>query len=181
MQGYIKGYVIRYYTNTFTEYENNETYILQLKETSDVKEQESGFFSIFSELEIETLDIQNLMSFCFEYMPSLIEILEPSELVISESNLNDFFTDLQAKLHHIDMVAKQAKSERDYFKHNMTSLLKNYLRILLTKKELTSLELNKLTGIDKDTLEDFLDSMIDQGEIDLKEDKYYLKENVKKD
>lgn len=166
--------------NYIGKLQEDQKYDIISSNIAPINEQEGNLFSTYAEVELKTESIEDLMSFCFEYMPSVIEIIEPSELSLTESNLNNFFAELQAKLHHIDMVAKQSKAESDYFKRNMTALLKNYVKILLTKKNLTSNELSNLIGVDKDTLEDFLDNMIDKGEIDLKEDRYCLKENANK-
>jgi hypothetical protein len=40
--------------------------------------------------------------------------------------------------------------------------------------------MSKLTGVDKDRLEDYLDHLIDEGKIDLEEDVYFLVEEEKK-
>ena len=111
-------------------------------------------------------------------MPSLIEIIEPHALSYTAKDISAFLNDLQAKLHNIDMIAKQVKMESDSLRKNMGSLLKNYITILLSKKSLTSNELSQLTGVTLDKLEDFLDQLIDEGKIDLKGNEYYLTKNL---
>tara|TARA_Y100000310_G_scaffold338005_1_gene426522 strand:+ start:2806 stop:3375 length:570 start_codon:yes stop_codon:yes gene_type:complete len=138
------------------------------------KQEEEELWSTFAELEIWTDKIENLTGFCFDYMPSLIEVIEPTELRINDREFSSFLNDLQAKLHQVDMLAKQMKMENDYLKRNMGSLLKNYLTVLLSKGDLTSEQLGRLTGIKEDKLADFLDQLIDSGKVKLKEGIYSL-------
>ena len=156
---------------------NNKNYKVISQEIAEVKKQEGQeLWVVFAELEVKTNQVDSLISFCFDYMPSVIEILEPRKLSLSDLEISQFLNDLQGKLHHVDMVAKQVKLENDYLKKNMGSLLRNYVLLLLSKQSLSSTQLSKLTGVDKDKLEDFLDQLIDKEKIDLKEGVYYLKE-----
>lgn len=157
----------------------DKRYKLVHSEFAEIKKQEEAeLWTMFAELEIKTEKLEHLTSFCFDYMPSIIEIIEPAEMSISEAHLATFFNDLQARLHQVDMVAKQLRLENDIFKRNVASLLNNYVRVLLSKGSLTADQLSKLTGVTKDQLEDFLDAMIDQQKIDLKKGVYSLKEKV---
>ena len=142
------------------------------------KREKEELWATFAELEIKTERIDHLIDFCFDFMPSVIEILEPNELVISEQQLSTFFNDLQSKLHQVDMIAKQVKMEGDLAKKNLAFLLQNYIRLILSKSNhLSAHQLSGLTGVAQGELEDFLDKLIDKNIIDLKEGYYYLKEN----
>lgn len=139
------------------------------------KNEKEELWATFAELEIKTESIDHIIDFCFDYMPSLIEILEPSELTLADTQIATFLNDLQAKLHQVDMVAKQVKMENDLAKKNLGALLQNYIKVLLGKSESLSAEqLSKLTGVTQEELEDFLDKLIDKKIIDLKEGQYYL-------
>ena len=155
----------------------NKNYKVISEEIAEVKKQEGQeLWVVFAELEIKTSQVDSLISFCFDYMPSVIEILEPKRLPISDLEISQFLNDLQGKLHYVDMVAKQVKLENDHLKKNMGSLLRNYVLLLLSKQSLSSIQLSKLTGVSKDKMEDFLDLLIDKEKIDLKEGIYQLKE-----
>jgi transcription initiation factor IIE alpha subunit len=108
-------------------------------------------------------------------MPSTLDIIEPAEFTLKDVELTNLLNDLQAHLHRVDMVAKQVKVENDVYKNNLGSLLHNYVKVLLTKGDLSAEQLSKLTGVTKEQLEDFLDKMIDKGVIDLKKGMYTLK------
>ncbi len=144
------------------------------------KREEAELWTTFAELEIKTDRLEAMAGFCFEYMPSIIEILEPKELAVSEGELSQFLNDLQARLHQVDMVAKQLKFESDTWRRNLGALLRNYVTVLLKQGNLDATMLSRLTGVDKDKLEDFLDQLIDEGRIDLKEGIYFLKKKEEK-
>src|SRR3989338_2253665 len=133
------------------------------------KQDDQELWMTFAEVEVKTEKLDHLTSFSFDYMPSLIEILEPAELALKDAEVSSFLNDLQAKLHQVDMVAKQLRLENDFLKKNTRNLLRNYLTILLRKGGgMTSTQLSTLTGVEQDKLEDYLDSLIDQGQVDLK-------------
>lgn len=170
--------------------ESIKQYVQQLKadkrfkvlheQIAEVKKQEDqDLWAIFAELEVKTDALQNLTIFCLDYMPSLIEIIEPPQLTITDIQLSEFLNDLQAKLHQIDLLAKHVKIENDHLKQNLGGLLNNYIQILLKQANLGSEQLSKLTGVPQDQLEDYLDQMMDAGKIDLKEGIYFLKEKTR--
>jgi hypothetical protein len=167
--------------------ESLKSYIKNLKENENFeviseefaqiqKQEDSDMWMNFAELEIKTSRIEDLIAFCFEYMPSLVEIIEPKQITFQDIEITQFLNDLQSKLHHVDMVAKQVKMENDLIKRSTGSLLRNYITVLLKKGNLTSNQLSKLTGLVQDKIEDFLDQMIDEGKIDMKEGIYFIKE-----
>ncbi|MBT4651571.1 hypothetical protein HOC13_03550 [Candidatus Woesearchaeota archaeon] len=162
MQGYVEKII------------KDETYNVLRKDFAEAKKQESEMWATFTELEFEMKELTDLTNFCFNYMPSVIEILEPESLVVTSEDFTAYINDLQAKLHNVDMVAKQVKFENDSLKKNMSRLLSNYLVILLGKKEMTSEEMSKYTGVDKAKVEDFLDSLLDKGTVKMKDGVYSL-------
>ena len=154
----------------------NKSYQVVQEEVAPAKKQEKEeFWSAFAELEIRVAKVEDLTAFCFDYMPSMVEIVEPEKLNLSDAHLTLLFNDLQTKLHQVDMVAKQTKMENDHLKVNFNSLLKNYVRVLLGAGAKSAEQLSKLTGVPQEQLADFLDSQIDQGKVDLKEGFYSLK------
>jgi hypothetical protein len=154
----------------------NEEYEVISEDYAELKKQEEQeLWMGFAELEVKTAKIEQLTAFCFNYMPSLIEIIEPKELRISERDFSTFLNDLQSKLHTVDMVAKQVKMENDHLKKNMSALMRNYLLVLLAKESMTAEQISNLTGVKQDNLEDYLDHLIDEGKVDLKDGRYNLK------
>ncbi len=140
------------------------------------KQDEQELWATFAEVEIKTSAVGNIISFCFDYMPSVVDILEPEVLNLNVRDLSFLFNDLQARLHQVDMVAKQLRLENEHQRKNTQDLLGNYIIVILRSQNLTSAQLSHLTGVNQDQLEDFLDQLIDQKKIDLKEGIYYLRE-----
>ncbi len=163
-----------------------KTYLQSLKEDhnykllrADIAETEQQgkeeLWATFAEVEVRTPSLQHLVSFCFEYMPSTLEVIEPIQVSFTDTQLSEFLSDLQARLHQVDMVAKHVKMENDMLKKSMGALLTNYVTVLLSKGgNMTSEQLSNLTGLSQDKLEDYLDTLIDKGKINLKEGFYYL-------
>ena len=63
---------------------------------AEVKKQEGEeLWACFAEIKFSTNKVENLVSFCFDYMPSIIEVIEPKELLFSEVEVSHFLNDLQ--------------------------------------------------------------------------------------
>ena len=165
----LKGYLQKLKENSHYQIVNEE--LAELKQHED-----SELWMAFAEIEIKTAGVTEIIDFCFDYMPSLIEIVEPEELQLDSLAVSSFLNDLQAKLHGVDMLAKQMKMENQLTNNSLAKLLNNYVTILLRDNNLTSKQLSTYTGMNIDILEDYLDKMIDEGKIDLKEGIYFLKE-----
>lgn len=80
------------------------------KETSKPKENEFDHpikqgekvkvWSTFTEFEIEFKSFDALTNFCFEFMPSSIDIIEPVQLKIGAEEVNLTLNDILGRLHH---------------------------------------------------------------------------------
>lgn len=131
-------------------------------------------WSTFVELEILAKTIQDLIGFCFDYMPASLEILQPIEFRLKDVEISNFLNDLQQKLHDIDMKVKYLKTENGFIKQNMARLLQNSIAILLSSSERDLNNLTSLTGIDIKELETFLEQLEQKNIIIKKEGKYSL-------
>ena len=144
----------------------NSRYQVVKEDLAELKQHEdSELWMAFAELEIRTAGVGEIIDFCFDYMPSLIEIIEPEELQLDSLVVSSFLNDLQAKLHGVDMLAKQMKMENQLTNNSLARLLNNYIKVLLQDHNLSSEQLSKLTGMNLEVLEDYLDKMIDEGKI----------------
>lgn len=81
-----------------------------------VKLENNPLYSSFAELEIEFEALESLVGFCFDYMPSSIEILEPSELKLGAISLSELFNELMARLHNNEMLLRNALAELSLLK-----------------------------------------------------------------
>src|SRR3989338_10566187 len=106
--------------NSIKEYvehikKDSELVILS-EDYSEIREQ-GKLWSQFVELELVVKGTFKLISFCFEYMPSSMEVMKPEHLILTNHELGSFLNDLQARLHDVDMIVKKQKAENDFIKN----------------------------------------------------------------
>lgn len=152
--------------------EDSELVVIS-EEYSEIKEQ-SNLWSKFVELELVVKGTNKLISFCFEYMPSSIEVVKPEQLILTNNELSGFFNDLQARLHNVDMVVKQLKSENDFLKLNMNAIIHNAILICLKVSKLSLEQLSKVTGVEKKELEIFIEKLLQEKKIKKENNLYIL-------
>lgn len=153
--------------------ENPEISILSEK-YAEMKQEGKTMFSTFVELEMIIKGITVLTGFCFDFMPSSIEIEKPEELVIKNRDISNIYNDLQAKLHNVDMVAKTLKAESDFLKRNLNTMVSNIITILIKIGKDSLDDLSTFTGISNEELEKHLEKLIQEGKIKKEEDVYKL-------
>ncbi len=64
------------------------------------KDKKVEIYSSFVDLELEFPNLDELLQFCFAFMPSSVEVIEPKELKIGQKDLENPLNDLLSKLHH---------------------------------------------------------------------------------
>ena len=103
-------------------------YIDKIKNDSDLIILNSNFseavekeklWATFSDLDMIIKGIPKLIAFCFDYMPSSIEITKPDEFIMKKSTVENLVNDLQARLHEVDMIIKKQKNENEFLKQNL--------------------------------------------------------------
>ncbi len=151
--------------------EDSELVILN-EDYSEAKEQ-GPLWSKFVELDIVIKGTKKLISFCFEYMPSSIEVLKPEHLILTNAELSNFLNDLQARLHNVDMIVKQQKAENDFLRENMHAIIHNTILICLKVTKLSLEQLSQVTGIEKKEVEIFVEKLLKENKIK-KEDELYM-------
>ena len=147
--------------------------IILNEEFADAKEKE-GLWATFTELEMVVKGIRKLIAFCFDYMPSSIQILKPESYSLDRSMIEDFVNDLQARLHDVDMIVKKQKNENEFLKKNMNTTVKDLILISLLYGNLDKEKLSKVTGIKSDELQIFLDKMVKDNRIKEENGSYSL-------
>jgi len=166
-----------YVENAIKEYiahirQDSELVILS-EDYSEIKEQ-GPLWSKFVELDLIVKGTKKLIGFCFEYMPSSIEVVKPEHLVMTNPELSNFLNDLQARLHNVDMIVKQLKAENDFLKHNMNAILHNAILICLKVNRLSLEHLSQITGVDKKELEIFIEKLLKENKIKKENELYSL-------
>lgn len=150
-----------------------ENIILKEGDLYKAKEKD-GLWSTFSELELLFKDIKSLVGFCFEYVPSSIEILEPKDLKFDTNELSNLINDFLSKLHLIGIGLKKLNAENQILNKNATALLRNMLMISLRGKEKTLKDISKFVAVPEKQLKPFIDIMVKNNLIKKEGDKYKL-------
>ena len=99
--------------------EEREVVNAELFETVALKDKMEGFYSAFTELKLNLKDIDDLIRFCLEYMPSSIEIIEPEEMSLKTQELAVVLNDLLGKLHDYDLAIKNLQASNFLMKKKL--------------------------------------------------------------
>lgn len=97
------------------------------KKISDAKkvDEEKDMYSCYAEVEVEVPDLPTLTSIVFDFMPSSIEIVDPSNLEMNCQDATMLLNDLTTKLHRYDEIAKLAQLKI----YELTNALQKYSQI----------------------------------------------------
>jgi hypothetical protein len=71
--------------------------------------EEKEVYSCFAEVEVEVENLFKLAELIFDYFPSSVEVIEPSNISFSTNEATMFLTDLAGRLHKYDEIAKVAQ------------------------------------------------------------------------
>lgn len=134
--------------------------------------EQGKLFATFAELEIRFNAVQDIIDFCFDSMPSSVEIVEPMELKIDAAKLSDTLNDLQAKLHRNDLIVKTLKAKGTVLDKNAKNLLRNFVFFIIKEKPQTAEDISKTVGVKVEQISPFLKELSKEGKITEKEGKY---------
>ncbi len=138
------------------------------------QEEQPGIFSTFVDLTFWAIEPNKLIAFCFDYMPSSIEIMDPETMITKSQDLTSLLNDMQARLHHTDMITKQLHQENQIFNLSLNKLAKNLITLSLTRSPLPINKLEVLTGIKEQNLLKFLEKMIEDKKVILNDGNYSI-------
>ncbi len=143
------------------------------KNLSKTKKHEA-LFSRYAELEFWAKDLSLLIGLCFDYMPTSVEILEPAEVTFPINRLSNYINELQAKLHHVDMIAKNAQTEKAIISSNFFKLMENTILIAAASGGKTKKDLAAVTGLDEASMDRAIKSLTEEKKLLMSGDKYVL-------
>ncbi len=136
--------------------------------------EKKGLWAVFVELDMVVKGIQKLIGFCFDYMPSSIEITKPEEFIVKKSTVENLINDLQARLHNVDMIVKKQKNENTFLKKNLGKAVSNTILLSLATGDMGMENLSRATGIAEKELKVFLDDLTKEDKIKKEDDMYSL-------
>jgi len=88
-----------------------------------VKESRDMFIA-FMEIEVLANGLMKLFEVCFDYMPSSVEIVEPTNLKFTLAQANAIINDLASRLHKYDEVAKRFNLEKQILQGKLNDVLR---------------------------------------------------------
>jgi len=89
---------------------NNHLQVVR-EHVSDVKNVKDKLFSGFIELELRGPGFNALNQFCYDYMPSSIEILDMEKITVPAQEVMDSVNDMLAKLHEYHAMITNLSSQ----------------------------------------------------------------------
>ena len=176
IMGKPKDHVVETLQKMHEKLSEDDRFNVQSSDLATVRdvEGEDGYFSTYGEFELSVKNPSSLIELCFEYMPSNIEVLEPTQINFEYEDLSHLLSTVQSRLHQVDMVAKQVHGENKFLKTNMNLLLYNFLKVLITKEKRTIANLSQLTGVDEKRLGMYLDKLVDEKKVRLEDGAYTI-------
>ncbi len=120
------------------------------------------FFSTFAELQLLLKNFATLTNICFNYMPSSVELIEPSVVKVVPVDFSALFNELLGRLHEIDLKLKNTNAANVLLDKNLNNLLKNTILVILNSGSKSLAELSQSVGIGEQQLEPFLSKFIDE-------------------
>lgn len=131
-----------------------------LKEDFAEPQDRDGLFAQFVELELWFKDVHHLLAFCFDAMPSSVEVIEPQDMHIDGRELQNFLNDLQSRLHTVDLALKEVKATLKVIDTNAVNVLRNFVIYALTQGTKTPEELAKIVGLTPEGIQAYLDKLV---------------------
>jgi len=91
----------------------------------EVKKPEKGkeLYTSFLDVEADFDNIEKLLTTCLTYMPSNVEISNPTEVGISNSQLSEIISGLMLRLHKYDEVTRKLLADRDIMINKIKELM----------------------------------------------------------
>lgn len=134
----------------------------KLSKTEEKIQKAAGeLFATFAEIEFSATNLDVVASFCFDFLPSSLEIIEPENMQINLQDVSKLMNDILSKIHNADMTVKRLNFENAALKTNAQLLLRNMIIVSLKNKEKSLDELSLAVGIPSDQLKPFVDSLIE--------------------
>ncbi len=87
-----------------------------LKEKVEEPIQKGQLFTTFAELEIEFKDLETFLNFYIDYTPSIIEVIEPEKITLTNHDLNKFLNDLSHKIIQLMLMINNLRAENEMLK-----------------------------------------------------------------
>ncbi len=86
----------------------------EIQKTEKIKE---SFFASFAETEMKINDFSKLLHFCYDYLPSSLEILDAEKITMPIREFSMGINEMLAKLHHYNLVVNNLSNKVNELKN----------------------------------------------------------------
>ena len=86
------------------------------------KIKDKPFWSTFVEIEMAVKNLDILIGYCFDFLPSSVEILNTDDIDMKNDDATDFINELLGRLHQYDMTLKNIFAENMILKEEIEKL-----------------------------------------------------------
>lgn len=117
-------------------------------------------FTGFLEFDIEFKTYDDIFGYLIDFMPSSLEINEPAELKFDLASFNNMVSDIIARLHEYDKIVKDKVTETVFLEKKMDLLIRNLIMVIVSDKKLPADQIAARSGIDSNSIRDWLNSMV---------------------
>lgn len=173
MLGKPKGHLEKTFEDLMGKFLREEKIVFVKKTYSKTKKQ-GNLFSRFAEIEFWAENLSVLIGLCFDYMPSSVEVLEPENVVFPVHQLTGYLNEMQAKLHHVDMIAKNTQTEKAILASNFIKLMENSIVLTIASGTATAANIAKAIGLKEEGLAKPLQNLLEAKRIKKVGEKYAL-------
>jgi putative ribosome biogenesis GTPase RsgA len=123
-------------------------------------------------MEMLMKDADALLSFCFDYMPSSVEILEPDRVTMKNSEFTDFINDMLSRNISLNTSVLEMGERVNYYIKNTAVLLRNFIIVLLSSRPMTLKQVSQYLGVKEDNTLKVIEVLIKEGKVKKKGEQY---------
>jgi len=124
--------------------------------------QQDKLFSQFVELDVTFKKLSDLLNFCFDNLPSSVEIMSPEQITLPTADFEQLMNDFQAKLHHTDLSLKTLQAQKQILDKNALNIIRNFIKHACTTKPSTLEELSEIIGMKPKELTGFVEYLVNK-------------------
>ena len=174
MLGSPKEHLVKTLKDYVNKLKSEPTIQILKEDFAEPEKRDGDLYAVFVEIEAWFKDSNHLIAFCFDAMPSSVEIIEPVELKMPGKEFEGLVNDLQARLHTIDRTLKELKALNKIIDTNAVNVMHNFIVYALKQGEKTPEEMGELIGLPADKIKHFMDKIVEENKAKKTGEKYSL-------
>jgi hypothetical protein len=114
--GYPEDHVKQVTEKVLEKLSKEEGIQLLKKQVADAEKVKEKFFSSFTEVEIKVNEFSKLLTFCHDYLPSSLEIVDTEKITMPIREFNFGLNEMLQRLHHYNLVVNNLTAQLEQIK-----------------------------------------------------------------